>query len=144
MKDLIPMLLWLLSMGMSVGTSVCLGLAAYHDAKSKMNSNAVMWGVLVGVFGFIPGIIYLCVRNNPTLPPVYCRNCGLAYPVNSPGCPRCGLQNPYAASAYNPDAPVQAKRAKTLLIVGICLFAGSILTEVIGISFMIITTPSLA
>ena len=40
---------------------IFLGLAVYHDAKSKGNSSAGMWGVLTGVFGWIPAIIYLCV-----------------------------------------------------------------------------------
>ena len=42
---------------------IFLGLAVYHDAKSKGNSSSGMWGVLTGVFGWIPAIIYLCVRN---------------------------------------------------------------------------------
>lgn len=136
-------LMWMLCIGLCIGVQICLGVAAYSDAKSKMNTNAVMWGVLVGVLGVIPGIIYLCLRNNPTLPTVSCQKCGLPYAVTLPSCPRCGLQNAYAGSAYHPDAPKQAKRAKTLLIVAICLFAAAILTIIIGVCALVASAAPL-
>ena len=66
---------------------IFLGLAVYHDAKSKGNSSAGMWGVLTGVFGWIPAIIYLCVRSSASQRIIQCTTCGFAIPVSAPGCP---------------------------------------------------------
>ena len=62
----------------AVAGSVLFGCAVYNDAKSKWNDNATMWGVLVGILGLIPGIIYLCVRNEPLKRIYVCHNCGWA------------------------------------------------------------------
>ena len=68
---------------------IFLGLAVYHDAKSKGNSSSGMWGVLTGVFGWIPAIIYLCVRNSSSQRIIQCTTCGFAIPASAPGCPNC-------------------------------------------------------
>ena len=73
---------------------IFLGLAVYHDAKSKGNSSAGMWGVLTGVFGWIPAIIYLCVRNSASQRIIQCTTCGFAIPASAPGCPNCNHANP--------------------------------------------------
>ena len=59
-----------------VAAQVLLGLATYNDAKARGNNDPVMWGLLVGFLGWIPGIVYLCLRNNNanrlmTLPAVW-------------------------------------------------------------------------
>ena len=45
----------------------------------KWNDNATMWGVLVGILGLIPGIIYLCVRNEPLKRIYVCHNLSLIH-----------------------------------------------------------------
>ena len=39
-----------------VAAQVLLGLATYNDAKARGNNDPVMWGLLVGFLGWIPGI----------------------------------------------------------------------------------------
>lgn len=108
---------------------VLIGLAAYNDACSKGNPDAVMWGLLIGFLGLIPGIIYLCVRNSGRQYTM-CSNCGLRHFAMDPNCPRCGAPNvvpPYA----NPYVFQQAHRAKVLLIVAIFLIAFVVIAGVI-------------
>lgn len=49
---------------LGIAAQVLLGLATYNDAKARGNSDPAMWGLLVGILGWIPGIVYLCVRNH--------------------------------------------------------------------------------
>ena len=65
-------------------------LAVYNDAKSKMSLNAVMWAMLVGILGWIPGIVYLCVRNKPLERIYACYSCGWGNPLSARQCRRCG------------------------------------------------------
>ena len=74
----------------AVAGSVLFGCAVYNDAKSKWNDNATMWGVLVGILGLIPGIIYLCVRNEPLKRIYVCHNCGWGNPLSARQCGHCG------------------------------------------------------
>ena len=67
---------YLLTLAVSITGSVMVGLAVYNDAKSKMSLNAVMWAMLVGILGWIPGIVYLCVRNKPLERIYACYSCG--------------------------------------------------------------------
>ena len=66
---------YLLTLAVSITGSVMVGLAVYNDAKSKMSLNAVMWAMLVGILGWIPGIVYLCVRNKPLERIYACYSC---------------------------------------------------------------------
>ena len=92
---------------------IFLGLAVYHDAKSKGNSSSGMWGVLTGVFGWIPAIIYLCVRNSSSQRIIQCTTCGFAIPASAPGCPNCNHANPFAQQFYGPFVEQSKKRAQT-------------------------------
>ena len=106
---------------------IFLGLAVYHDAKSKGNSSSGMWGVLTGVFGWIPAIIYLCVRNSSSQRIIQCTTCGFAIPASAPGCPNCNHANPFAQQFYGPFVEQSKKRAKGFLIAAICCYAALIL-----------------
>lgn len=101
----------------AVAGSVLFGCAVYNDAKSKWNDNATMWGVLVGILGLIPGIIYLCVRNEPLKRIYVCHNCGWGNPLSAQQCGHCG------AGLYYPTEETlqRQKKAKTLLIWGIVM-----------------------
>ena len=100
--------------------------------RSKMNRNSVVWAVLCGLLGIIPMIIYLCVRNNPSMVPIYCSQCGRAHVISEPCCPFCHQENPYSRiEVANPRTQEQHKRAKVCLIIGICLLAAGILAMVI-------------
>ena len=40
---------------LGIAAQVLLGLATYYDAKARGNSDPAMWGLLVGILGWIPG-----------------------------------------------------------------------------------------
>lgn len=106
---------------------IFLGLAVYNDARSKGNSNSGMWGVLSGIFGWIPAIIYLCIRNNAAQRIIQCTTCGFTIPANAPGCPNCNHANPFAQQFYGPFVDQFRKKAKGFLIAFICCYAAVIL-----------------
>lgn len=110
---------------------IFLGLTIYYDAKSKGNCNAGMWGGLTGVFGLIPAIIYLCVRNSASQRIIQCATCGFAILENASGCPNCNHPNPFAQQFYGPFVELSKKRAKDFLIAAICCFAVLILLIII-------------
>lgn len=99
---------------------VFIALSIYNDAKALYNDNAVMWGVLSGLLGLIPCIIYLCIRKSgrgmPVQLCVYCRN--KLFP-GTQVCPYCGSgqppYNPYAP-VYDPEAEAFRAQAKRFLI----------------------------
>ena len=109
---------------------VFLGLVVYHDAKAKGNSNSGMWGVLSGIFGWIPAIIYLCLRNSAAQKIIQCVTCGFAIPANAPGCPNCNHANPFAQQFYGPFVEQTKKKAKGFLIAFICCYAAVILLAI--------------
>lgn len=117
---------------------IFLGLAVYHDAKSKGNSSSGLWGVLTGVFGWIPAIIYLCVRNSASQRIIQCTTCGFAIPASAQGCPNCNHANPYAQQFYGPFVEQSKKRAKGFLIAAICCYAALILL-IIAIVVVVVT-----
>ena len=102
---------------------VMFGLAAYNDAKARGNNEPLMWGLLVGILGLIPGIVYLCLGNSAANRMIYCQKCGFVHKISLPGCPRCGVPNPYSIPFNNPMTPEFARRAKRDLIIAIILFA---------------------
>ena len=61
---------------LGIAAQVLLGLATYNDAKARGNSDPAMWGLLVGILGWIPGIVYLCVRNHRANRLMACPQCG--------------------------------------------------------------------
>lgn len=110
---------YLLTLAVDITASVMLALAVYNDAKSKWNPNAVMWAVLVGILGLIPGIIYLCVRNEPLKKIYVCQNCGWGNPLLARQCGHCG------AGLYYPtqETFLLQKKAKKFLTTGVVLWA---------------------
>lgn len=120
----------------SLAVHILLGLAAYDDARAKSNPDAVMWGLLIGFLGLIPGIIYLCIRNSARGYTV-CTNCGFGHPATDLNCPKCGAPNPVATQNINPFAAQQAHRAKVLFIVALVLLGVTVLVSlVIGIQIL--------
>lgn len=116
-----------------IAAQVLLGLAAYNDAKARGNSDPVMWGLLVGILGWIPGIVYLCVRNNSANRLMTCPQCGCAHRVAEAFCPQCRVPNPYSVPFQNPLAPQQAHRAKLMLIWGLVAYAAVIILAFVGV-----------
>ena len=125
----------------AIAERVLIGLAAYNDACAKGNPDAVMWGLLIGFFGLIPGIIYLCIRNSGRQYTM-CGNCGLRHFAMDSNCPRCGTPNvpPYA----NPYVLQQAHRAKVLLIVAVFLIAFVVIAGIICAVSLIARIASVA
>jgi len=100
-----------------------MGLAIYHDAKSRRNDNAGMWGVLTGFFYWIPVIIYFCVRNQNKTKLIPCASCGFFLPMVEYECPNCKSGNPYAQQFYGPEIEEAKKNAKGFFIALICMYA---------------------
>nr|WP_319489563.1 hypothetical protein [uncultured Caproiciproducens sp.] len=115
---------------LALASRVLFALAAYHDACAKSNPDAVMWGLLIGFLGLIPGIIYLCVRNS-SRSFVACPNCGFRHYFYDMNCPRCGAPNQNSTQNANPMAAQQAHRAKVLFIIAIVLTGVVILTAIV-------------
>lgn len=110
---------------------VMFGLAAYNDAKAKGNGEPLMWGLLIGFLGLIPGIVYLCLRNSAANKMIYCQKCGFVHPISLPYCPQCGVSNPYSMPFNNPMTPEYARKAKRDLIIAIVLFAALCVLSVV-------------
>lgn len=126
---------YLLTLAVSITGSVMVGLAVYNDAKSKMSLNAVMWAMLVGILGWIPGIVYLCVRNKPLERIYACYSCGWGNPLSARQCRRCG------AGLYYPTEETARlqKKAKAFLIIGLVLWGLAAIGEIFMIAHMIQT-----
>jgi hypothetical protein len=103
-----------------IAVRILFALAAYHDALSKENRDAVMWGLLIGFLGLIPSIIYLCVRNSVSTQ-VRCRNCGALYGSWYQFCPACGEKSNNPVPTFGPYAEVYERKAKRELTAGIVL-----------------------
>lgn len=104
---------------------ILFALAAYHDAQSKGNPDAMIWALVIGLLGMIPGIIYLCIRGSGRRL-VQCANCGYPHDSSDFCCPKCGEKNP-GVTEGSPYAQVLASRAKKEMIGGISVLAGGIL-----------------
>lgn len=115
----------------SLAERVLLAFAAYNDACAKDNSDAIMWGLLIGFLGLIPGIIYLCVRNSGRNFAL-CQNCGCSHYAGDQNCPNCGAPNP-TPQFVNPHAPQQAHRAKVLMTIGLVLLGVGLIAAVFGV-----------
>lgn len=129
--------LYLLVIVASIAAHVLFAVAAYNDARSKMNQNALMWGLLIGFLGAIPGIIYLCVRNNPLREFVTCMKCGATYHGAYTNCPRCGEPNSFNIQYLNPFAEQQKHRAKVLCITAAVLIGLAVLSGVIMVVLVV-------
>ena len=114
-----------------IAARVLLGFATFNDARSKSNPDAVMWGVLTGVFGLIPGIIYLCLRSS-NRNYVICQNCGCRHYFADLNCPQCGTPS-QPQQNLNPLAAEQAHKAKVQLTISIVLYGIAIIAMIIGI-----------
>lgn len=115
---------------------VLFGLAAYNDARAKLNPDAVMWGLLIGFLGLIPGIIYLCIRNSAR-GYTTCVTCGCAHLAADANCPKCGAQNPVYQQYVNPFAAQQAHRAKVMFVVALVFVGlGILVGVVVGINIV--------
>lgn len=130
-------LFYLLLIAGSITCQILLGLATYNDAKARMNDNPVMWGWLVGIFGLIPGIIYLATRNNSSNRMIVCPNCGWANPGSAPNCARCGAPNQFMNQFLNPQAGELAHKAKLQLIWGLVILGVSIILCFVGIALFV-------
>lgn len=119
-----------------IAERVLFALAAYNDARAKSNPDAIMWGLLVGFLGLIPGIIYLCIRNSAKGYTV-CTACGCAHVATDSNCPKCGSPNPVSSQFLNPLAAQQAHQAKVLFTIAFVLVGVGILAAIVfGISFI--------
>ena len=108
---------------------VLFAVAAYNDACAKSNRDAVMWGLLIGFLGLIPGIIYICVRNSGH-EFVNCPACGFVHSTRDSNCPKCAAPNPICDQNANPLAAQQQHRAKILFTVALVFLGVAVLASV--------------
>ena len=127
------LVIYLIAILAGIAVNVLLALAAYQDARARGNQNATMWGVLIGILGWIPGIIYLCTRNSARKQMMACPNCGAWHPVSVPNCPQCGVYNTYSYPFCNPETQVAARKAKRFLIAAIIVFGSAIILLILSI-----------
>ncbi len=109
---------------------VLFALAAYHDARAKGNPNALLWALLIGFVGWIPGIIYLCLRAVPR-GVIRCPSCGVWHPASDLYCPNCGEPTRPASQYADPATRRLAGQAKAELIAGIVCFAAAFVMVII-------------
>jgi low affinity Fe/Cu permease len=121
----VVMLIMLFLFIVFIAQRVLFALAAYHDAQAQGNPNSLLWGLAVGLFGLIPGIIYLCVRGTGSRM-ARCVNCGYQHDVTDFYCPKCGQKNTDQMQA-NPYGPLLAARAKKELYAGLAVIAAGLL-----------------
>lgn len=115
---------------LGIAERVLFAMAVYSDARAKNNSESLMWALLVGFLGLIPGIIYLCVRNSSS-GAAMCPNCGFYHKSTDFTCPKCGAPNPTPNQFNNPYIEQQAHRAKILLIVAVVIVIVEILLGIL-------------
>lgn len=115
-----------------LASRILFAIAAYNDAMSKCNSDALMWALLIGFLGLIPGIIYLCIRNSQGRM-VCCPKCGYWHKAFDPVCPQCGEPNPAVQQQpANPYAQVYASKAKKELIAAVACIAAVFVIAIVG------------
>lgn len=115
-----------------IAARVLFALAAYNDAQAHVNPDALMWSLLIGFLGLIPGIIYLCIRGSQQRK-VCCLKCGFWHSAWEPNCPRCGApsenvqQEP--STAYT---TVYAAKAKKFLVAALICLGIMIVAAIVG------------
>jgi Oxygen-sensitive ribonucleoside-triphosphate reductase len=120
---------------LALAARVLFALAAYNDACAKANPDALMWGLLVGFLGLIPGIIYLCIRNS-SRNYIMCPNCGFRHYFYDAVCPRCGAPN-QPPQNRNPLAGEQVRRAKLFLTIAVALTGVALLAVIVCMVFVV-------
>lgn len=68
---------------------VFLCMAVYKDAKEHEDKNAVLWAILVVIFGLIPTIIYLIFRYQKEKEFIRCPHCEKMIAKKYPVCMFC-------------------------------------------------------
>lgn len=129
---------WVLIIGLAgVGFQLLLAFSVYNDAKARGNTEPLMWALLVGLLGWIPGIVYLCMRDSAKNRMIVCPNCGEVHPIGIPNCPKCGIYNTYCYPFYNPETPVVAKKAKKLFVAAMILLGVIVLLTILFVVLMV-------
>lgn len=127
-----------------LASRILFACAAYQDAKANGNRDATMWGVLIGILGLIPGIVYLCIRKKQNSAPIQqiCVACRAPLVQGTSVCPYCGAAQPnvtpWMFGVLSPEEQeYRARLAKRLLIAAcICLAVGVLLIIVSVESFV--------
>ena len=109
-------------LALQLAMMVMLGLAVFYDAKAHAGQQAVFWGILVGFFGLIPGIIYLCMRKKEVRSSIACTRCRQVYNITVPYCPVCGLHNRRSEPFWYPQLPSFRKKATIFFTLWLCLY----------------------
>jgi len=111
----------LICWGVMIGGQILFSVGVNNDAKGNYNPNPIMWALLTFFLGWIPAIIYLCVRKNNYIK-VICQKCHNMLPEPQPFCPFCS--SPIAVPPENPAFIALRERGKKQMIWGAVLIGG--------------------
>lgn len=101
---------------LGLASRVFLTLAVYFDCQSKRIKASLLWTLLTAIFGWIPAVVYACVRSTSPKEAVLCRQCGSYVPPGEGFCPRCG-------NAFGLEMQKQKeKNSKTFLILFVVVY----------------------
>lgn len=104
---------------LGVASRVFLTLAVYFDCKAKGVKALLLWTLLPAVFGWIPAVVYACVRSSVAKDSVVCRQCGSQIPSGAAFCPRCGYTQPKQVQ--------NAKNSRVFIILFAVVYAAAVL-----------------
>lgn len=107
-----------------IGSRILLGFCVYYDARYRKNENAVLWGLLSGLFN-IAALVYIIVQISSRPQGVFCSRCGAAIAPGGRFCPRCGRM-------LHPAAPEQTEgyNRKRKLFLG--LWIGTLVVSILS------------
>ena len=103
---------------------VFLCISVYKDAKEHNDKNAVLWTILVAIFGLIPMIIYAIFRFHRDKEFVLCPHCGKLVSKKYPVCMYC--KQPVNDSK---NREIISEEVKKYLIIAAAFFVANLIAE---------------
>ncbi len=108
----------------SILFKVFLCISVYKDAKERNDKNAILWTILVAIFGLIPLIIYVIFRYHRDKGYISCPHCGKMVSKKYPVCMYC--KQPIDEAQQR---EVISEEVKKYLIIAAVFFVVNLITE---------------
>ncbi len=109
---------------------VFLGIAVYKDATNRKDKNAVLWTVLIILFGLIPLIIYAVVVYQKEKELIRCPHCGNLVSKKFPVCMYCKQH----IKEFNENSIISEEVKKYLIIAAVIFFINKIISIAMTLS----------
>jgi len=106
-------------LGVMILGEILFAVGIHNDAKGNYNPNPMMWALLTVFLGWIPAIVYFCVRKNNFIK-VGCPNCRNMLPEPQPVCPFC--RTSIAVPLEDPAFIALRAKGKKQMIAGAILY----------------------